>query len=257
MDLNKARYELTAVKPSQYPAGYVPEIALAGRSNVGKSSIVNTLLNRKGLARVSSEPGKTRGINFYNVDDCLYIVDLPGYGFARVSKEEKAAWGSMIETYLNNRLQLRMVLLLVDIRHSPTEDDRMMYRWIREQGVPCLIVATKADKISRGQINARLQDVKKVLGLTDEPLLAYSSETKQGRDEIWKMINKMLEAGSITEAGLRPEIKAAQKPEAEAEQKDGKKIGKKSEFSPEAGPEQEKNLKPGAEGRAADADILI
>lgn len=195
MDLNKARYELTAVKPAQYPAGQIPEIALAGRSNVGKSSIVNTLLNRKNLARVSSEPGKTRGINFYNVDDCLYLVDLPGYGFAKVSKEEKAAWGAMIETYLNHRLQLRMVLLLVDIRHSPTEDDRMMYNWIKEQGVPCLVVATKSDKISRGQIHGRLMDIKKVLGLTDGILLAYSSETRQGRDEIWQAINRTLEAG--------------------------------------------------------------
>lgn len=226
MDLNKARYELTAVKPAQYPAGQLPEIALAGRSNVGKSSIVNTLLNRKSLARVSSEPGKTRGINFYNVDDCFYFVDLPGYGFAKVSKEEKASWGAMIETYLNHRLQLRMVLLLVDIRHSPTEDDRTMYNWIRERGLPCLVAATKADKISRGQIHGRLQDIKKVLGLQGESLLAYSSETKLGRDEIWGVINKTLEAG-VAGAGMVAE------------------------------PEPEHKAGPGVEGSTADADILV
>lgn len=240
MDLNKARYELTAVKPVQYPAGQLPEIALAGRSNVGKSSIVNTLLNRKSLARVSSEPGKTRGINFYNVDDCLYFVDLPGYGFAKVSKEEKASWGAMIETYLNHRLQLRMVLLLVDIRHSPTEDDRMMYNWIKEQGAPCLIVATKADKISRGQIHGRLQDIKKVLGLQGESLLAYSSETKLGRDEIWNVINKTLEAG-VAGAG--------------AEMKPGQKTGPGAEAGKESGQEAASESKP--EGSAADADILV
>lgn len=256
MDLNKARYELTAVKPSQYPTGLIPEVALAGRSNVGKSSIVNTLLNRKSLARVSSEPGKTRGINFYNVDDRLYFVDLPGYGFARVSKEEKAAWGAMIETYLNSRRQLKMVLLLVDIRHSPTEDDRMMYRWIKEQGASCLIVATKADKISRGQIHGRLQDIKKVLGLADERLLAYSSETKQGRDEVWKAVNETLLAGDTAEAELdkeaevEVEVEVGIKPEAET--------GLRSEAEqPEAGLEKKADLKPGSEGSTADADILI
>lgn len=227
MDLNKARYDLTAVKPAQYPAGQLPEIALAGRSNVGKSSIVNTLLNRKGLARVSSEPGKTRGINFYNVDDSLYFVDLPGYGFARVSKEEKAAWGSMIETYLNMRKQLKIVLLLVDIRHSPTEDDRMMYHWIKEQEIPCIVVATKSDKISRGQIHGRLQDIKKVLELKGELLLAYSSETKLGRDEVWKAINKTLEAGDEPEAEARLKLdsEAAFKPEVVSEQKAESKPG--------------------------------
>ncbi len=189
MDLNKARYELTAVKSSQYPASSMPEIALAGRSNVGKSTIINTLLNRKSLARVSSEPGKTRCINFYNIDDKLYLVDLPGYGFAKVSKEQKQSWGDIIETYLNTRRQLQMVVLLVDIRHAPSQDDRIMYKWIVEHGLKHIVVATKLDKISRGQIKARLDEIKKVLSVgNDTAVIPYSSETKQGKDEIWKLI---------------------------------------------------------------------
>lgn len=189
MDLNKARYELTAVKPSQYPVSNMPEIALAGRSNVGKSTIINTLLNRKSLARVSSEPGKTRCINFYNIDDKLYLVDLPGYGFAKVSKGQKESWGDIIETYLNTRRQLEMVVLLVDIRHAPSQDDRMMYKWIAEHGIKHIVVATKLDKISRGQIKARVDEIKKVLSIEDDNVvLPYSSETKQGKDEIWKLI---------------------------------------------------------------------
>lgn len=200
MDLSKAKYESTAVRPNQYPAGNMPEVALVGRSNVGKSTIINTLLNRKGIARVSSEPGKTRGINFYNVDDALYLVDLPGYGYAKVSKDEKAKWGKMIETYLNSRRQLEMTLMLVDIRHAPSEDDKMMYRWITERGLRHIVVATKTDKISRGQIHNRLQEIRKVLGLTQEDtLIAYSSETKQGKDEIWAAIRDVLDdTGSMT-----------------------------------------------------------
>ena len=152
MDISRSRYECTAVKPDQYPAGDMPEIALVGRSNVGKSSIINSLLNRKGLARVSSEPGKTRGINFYNIDDTLYFVDLPGYGYAKVSKKEKIFWAKMIETYLNTRNQLKLVIMLVDIRHTPTADDKLMYSWILDRGIGHMVIATKADKIPRGQI---------------------------------------------------------------------------------------------------------
>jgi len=188
VDIKKARYELTAVLPDQYPTGNIPEIALVGRSNVGKSSMINTLLNRKGIARVSSEPGKTRELNFYNVDDTLYFVDLPGYGYARVSKEEKDSWGRMIETYLYSRKQLFMAVLLVDIRHTPTEDDKLMYRWITGQGLRHLVVATKADKISRGRVRERLREISRVLGVPDNKVIAYSSETKQGRDEIWAAI---------------------------------------------------------------------
>jgi GTP-binding protein len=193
VDINKSRFELTAMKPDQYPVSELPEIALVGRSNVGKSSIINTLLNRRGLARVSSEPGKTRGINFYNIDDTLYFVDLPGYGYAKVSKEEKASWGRMIETYLNKRKQLKMALMLVDIRHQPTADDRMMYNWITEMDLTHMVIATKADKISRGQVQGRLSEIRKTLDIkAGVELIAYSSETRQGRENVWKEIERAL-----------------------------------------------------------------
>ena len=195
MELNKARYELTAVKPDQYPSGSIPEIALVGRSNVGKSTFINTLLNRKNLARVSSEPGKTRVINFYNIDDVFYFVDLPGYGYAKVSKEQKESWEGIIETYLNYRPQLGMIILLVDIRRAPSEDDIIMYKWILEHGLSHLLVATKSDKISRSQVHARMQDIKKVLDVRGGVVvIPYSSETRQGKDEIWAAIRAALNA---------------------------------------------------------------
>ncbi len=193
MDTNRSRFEITAVRPEQYPAGDMPEIAFVGRSNVGKSSIINKLLNKRGLARVSSEPGRTRGINFYNIDDVLYFVDLPGYGFAKVSKEEKASWGRMIETYLNNRKQLKMVLMLVDIRHQPTADDKTMYDWITKMDKLHMVIATKADKIARGRIQGRLSEIRKTLGVSaGTNLIAFSSETGQGRDQVWQEIERTL-----------------------------------------------------------------
>jgi len=201
MDISKSRFELTALKPEQYPDGNLPEIAFAGRSNVGKSSIINALLNRKGLARVSAEPGKTRGINFYNIDDTMYFADLPGYGFAKVSKEEKASWGEMIETYLNTRKQLIAVVMLVDIRHAPTADDRMMYDWISQRGISHMVVASKADKISRGQVQGRLAEIRKILGMkADVSLTAYSSETRQGTDKIWGELERAVLEGVITDS---------------------------------------------------------
>lgn len=188
--LNNARYELTAVRPDQYPAGNLPEIAFAGRSNAGKSSIINTLLNRHNLARVANTPGKTREINFYNVDDKLYLVDLPGYGYAKVSREKKLSWGDVIDTYLHTRHQLKLVILLVDIRHTPSEDDRVMHDWLVKNGVPHLVVATKADKLPRSQVNPRAADIRKAFamgeGMSPVP---FSSESKQGRDEVWAAIN--------------------------------------------------------------------
>lgn len=192
MNLNNARYELTAVRPDQYPGSSIPEVAFAGRSNVGKSSIINALLNRRGLARVAATPGKTREINFYNIDGCMYLVDLPGYGYASVSKEKRSSWGQIIETYLNMRLQLKLLILLVDIRHKPSDDDRIMYDWICSRDVPHLVVATKLDKITRSHVKARLQEIKTTLGVDDDgEILPFSSETKQGRDELWGRIKAL------------------------------------------------------------------
>ncbi len=183
---------MTAVRPDQYPGSSIPEVAFAGRSNVGKSSIINALLNRRGLARVAATPGKTREINFYNIDGCMYLVDLPGYGYASVSKEKRSSWGQIIETYLNMRLQLKLLILLVDIRHKPSDDDRIMYDWICSRNVPHLVVATKLDKITRSQVKARLQEIKTTLGVDDDgEILPFSSETKQGRDELWGRVKAM------------------------------------------------------------------
>ena len=188
MVINNANYELTAVKPEQYPVNNIPEIAFVGRSNVGKSTIINALLNRKNLARVSSSPGKTREINFYNIDNKLYFVDLPGYGYASVSKDKKSSWRDVIETYLYSRHQLKLIIMLVDIRHTPSNDDKLMYEWILSRSILQMVVATKADKIPRSQVNGRLQDI---ISTLDERIIPipFSSETKQGRDEVWNQIN--------------------------------------------------------------------
>ena len=193
LNINNARFELTAVKPSQYPANNIPEMAFVGKSNVGKSSVINTLLNRKNLARVGSAPGKTRVINFYNIDDKAYFVDLPGYGYANVSKSDKSVWGKMIETYLHSRKYLELILMLVDIRHTPTDNDVLMYEWIRSYNLLHLIIAAKSDKIPRGRVNSRISDIRLTLSCTDEiPVIPFSSITKQGRDEIWEQINKII-----------------------------------------------------------------
>ncbi len=188
MIIKNASHEITAVKPNQYPVTGFPEIAFAGRSNVGKSSIINTLVNRKSLARVGSTPGKTRQINFFSVNENFYLVDLPGYGFASVSKEMKASWSNIIETYLYSRKEnfLKMVVLLVDIRHSPSKDDIMMYQWLKGFGLNTLIIANKADKISRGQINPRINDIRKVLQLDEaEKVIPFSTSNRLGLEKVW------------------------------------------------------------------------
>jgi GTP-binding protein len=200
MNISRSRYELTAVRPDQYPSGDLPEIVLVGRSNVGKSSFINSLLNRKGLAKVSSEPGKTRGLNFYNIDDVMYFVDPPGYGYAKVSKREKASWAGMIETYLNTRRQLKLVIMVVDIRHAPTDDDKLMYRWILDRGIAHIVIATKADKIPRGRIQERLSEIRKTLGIkADVSLTAYSSDTGQGREQVWGDLEKAVLEQTVNE----------------------------------------------------------
>ena len=170
----------------------IPEIAFAGKSNVGKSSLINGLLNRKALARTSSQPGKTQTINFYNVNDEVFFVDLPGYGFAKVAKEIKEKWGKLIERYLNNSAQLQAVFLLVDIRHDPSANDVDMYNWIVASGFEPIIIATKLDKIKRSQIQKNVKAIKTKLGDNNLKVLPFSAQTKQGRDEILELIEEII-----------------------------------------------------------------
>ncbi|HOA97483.1 ribosome biogenesis GTP-binding protein YihA/YsxC [Acetivibrio saccincola] len=194
LNINNAKYELSAVKPSQYPVSDLPEVTFVGRSNVGKSSLINSLLNRKNLAKVAATPGKTQVINFYNIDNKLYFVDLPGYGYAKVSKGVQASWAKFIETYLVKREQLKLIVMLVDIRHSPTSHDKLMHDWILSMELPYLVVATKKDKVPRSKIKPRLADIAKELNLdASNKLIPYSSETRQGRDELWDEIKKCLD----------------------------------------------------------------
>ena len=176
------------------------EVAFAGKSNVGKSSLINGLMNRKALARTSAEPGKTQTINFYNVNEELYLVDLPGYGYARVSKEESAKWGKMIENYLHTSKDLQAVFLLVDIRHAPAANDKMMYDWIVDSGFKPIIIATKLDKIKRSQVAKQLKLIRTTLQvLPDTKIIPFSAQTKQGRDEIWAIVDDLLAAGQLPE----------------------------------------------------------
>ena len=182
---------------STLPKNTLPEIAFAGKSNVGKSSLINGLLNRKSLARTSSQPGKTQTINFYKVNGDLYLVDLPGYGYAKVSNEIKAKWGRMIENYLHGSKQLKAVFLLVDIRHEPSANDKDMYQWIVAQGYEPVIIATKLDKIKRSQVQKQIKILKEGLKLLPgTQLIPFSAETKQGRDEIWDVICSFVEEPS-------------------------------------------------------------
>lgn len=176
---------------STLPENMLPEIAFAGKSNVGKSSLINALMNRKAYARISATPGKTQTINFYNINEEMYLVDLPGYGYAKVSEKEKKEWGKLIERYLHSSKRLKAVFLLVDIRHDPSANDKMMYEWIVAQGYEPIIIATKLDKIKRSQIQKQLKAVKQGLGLLPGTMvIPFSSVTKQGRDEIWELVEK-------------------------------------------------------------------
>lgn len=177
---------------SKIPQNSMPEIAFAGKSNVGKSSLINALMNRKSLARTSSSPGKTQTINFYNINDALYFVDLPGYGYAKVSQQEKEKWGKMVERYLHQSKVLVAVFLLVDIRHDPSANDKVMYDWILANGFHPIIIATKADKINRSQLEKHVKAVKQGLGVDkDTVVVPFSAQTKQGRDEIYELIDSM------------------------------------------------------------------
>ena len=192
MIIRKAELETVCGITSTLPENLLPEFAFAGKSNVGKSSLINGLLNRRALARTSSQPGKTQTINFYNVNDDLYFVDLPGYGYAKVSVEVKAKWGKMIERYLKKSKMLKCIFLLIDIRHDPSSNDKMMYDWIVSNGYKPVIIATKLDKLKRSQIQKHVKMVREGLGLEKEDvLIPFSAETKQGRDEIWALIESL------------------------------------------------------------------
>ena len=185
---------------SKIPDNQLPEIAFAGKSNVGKSSLINALMNRKSLARTSAQPGKTQTINFYNINDELYFVDLPGYGYAKVSQQEKEKWGKMIEKYLHRSKVLQAVFLLVDIRHEPSANDRQMYEWILANGYHPIVIATKLDKINRSQIAKQVKLVKQGLGVDkDAIVIPFSAETKQGREEIYDLIDQLTGKEEVTQ----------------------------------------------------------
>ena len=194
MVIRQVSLDIVCGVTSRLPDTGRPEVAFAGKSNVGKSSLINGLVNRKALARTSSQPGKTRTINFYRVNEELYLVDLPGYGYAAAPEEIKAQWGKMIERYLHTSQNLKCVFLLIDIRHAPSANDRMMYDWIVEQGYRPVIIATKLDKIKRSQIQKQLKLIRETLEAEkDTVMIPFSAATKQGREEIWELIRGLME----------------------------------------------------------------
>lgn len=191
MNVNNVSIEISAVRKEQYPNNTIPEIAFIGKSNVGKSSLLNIMVNRKKMARISCAPGKTRTINFFDVEGKLYFVDLPGYGYAKISKSEKEKWGDMIESYLQTRKQLVTILLLIDIRHDPGKNDIQMYEWLKHFGYNTIVVCTKSDKISKSQVYKNMAIIKKNLNLnSDDKIISFSSQTKQGKDELWQYIEE-------------------------------------------------------------------
>ena len=207
MVIKSVQLETVCGITSKLPDNILPEIAFAGKSNVGKSSLINGIMNRKSLARTSSQPGKTQTINFYNVNEVFYLVDLPGYGYAKANQEVKAQWGKMIERYLHSSKQLKAVFLLIDIRHDPSANDKQMYQWMRHYGFDPIIIATKLDKINRSQIQKQLKAIR--VGLEaqkDTIIIPYSSLSKQGREEIYDLIDSILsEDGGIKACGDNPE----------------------------------------------------
>ena len=190
MLIKNPKFEISAVSKKQYPKGNLPEIVLVGKSNVGKSSFVNTMTNRKGLARTSNVPGKTRQINFYNMDNKFYFVDLPGYGYSKMSKEEKVISGNYIERYLEEGQNVTLIILLLDIRHKPTEDDMLMYDYILKSNLPFMVLTNKADKIAVTKVDAEVERIKQILGISYSTILPFSSERKIYIDKVWEEIEK-------------------------------------------------------------------
>lgn len=192
MIIKNPRFEISVMNKSQYPKGKTPEIVLAGKSNVGKSSFINTMTNRKALARTSSAPGKTRQLNFYNIDDIFYFVDLPGYGYSEMSKSEQKKVGDSIETYLKNRININLIILLIDIRHKPGENDKMMMEYIKSTGRRFIVITSKADKIAKTKVQSYVDDIAKELDIPEDLIFAFSSETKLNQDIIWDVIEESL-----------------------------------------------------------------
>ncbi len=192
MIIKNPRFEISVMNKSQYPKGKTPEIVLAGKSNVGKSSFINTMTNRKALARTSSAPGKTRQLNFYNMDDIFYFVDLPGYGYSEMSKSEQKKVGDSIETYLKNRININLIILLIDIRHKPGENDKMMMEYIKSTGRRFIVITSKADKIAKTKVQSYVDDIAKELDIPEDLIFAFSSETKLNQDIIWDVIEESL-----------------------------------------------------------------
>ena len=193
MIVKNPKFEISAVKPAQYPQNELPQIVLGGKSNVGKSSFINSMLNRKKLARTSSEPGKTRQINFYNIDEKFYFVDLPGYGYSKMSKEEQARVGSFIEEYLSKSDKIALIVFLIDIRHEPSQNDRLMYNYIINTNSPCLVIANKADKIAVTKVDNAVQDLQNSLNpLKDLTFMPFSSERKIYSEDVWNFIEKYI-----------------------------------------------------------------
>ena len=190
MLIKNPKFEISAVSKKQYPKGDLPEIVLVGKSNVGKSSFVNTMTNRKSLARTSNVPGKTRQINFYNMDDKFYFVDLPGYGYSKMSKEEKVFSGNYIEKYLAEGQNVTLIILLLDIRHKPTEDDMLMYDYILKSNLPFMVLTNKADKIAITKVDSEVERIKETLGISYSTILPFSSERKIYIDKVWEEIEK-------------------------------------------------------------------
>ncbi len=194
MKIKKSEFVTSAVTKDQYPESELPEIAMVGRSNVGKSSLINMLLNRKNLARTSSTPGKTQLINFFDIDGKFTLVDLPGYGYARVSKEQKKTWGKIIETYLKTRTNLLEVFLLVDLRHKPTQEDIEMYQWIKSYGFNGIVIGTKHDKIKKSQLQKHIKIVRDTLGMESEAVLVPTSTmNRHGKYDVWEVFNELFE----------------------------------------------------------------
>ena len=195
MIVKNPKFEISAVSPKQYPKGDIPEIVLVGKSNVGKSSFINTMLNRKNLARTSNVPGKTRQINFYNVDNKFYFVDLPGYGYSKMSKQEQIQSGKFIEEYLQKGKNITLIVLILDIRHDPTADDRLMYDYILRTNIPFIVLTNKADKIAVTKVDGEVSRIKEILGISYSTILPFSAERKIYQDKVWEVIEEICPFG--------------------------------------------------------------